>query len=192
MPWDMFDDAWRAAQEHNLDIRQTAEQAHEAKTQHLLTWGYMGPTVQAHAGYTFNQYDASLDMAGPAPLADLLPAGDDWGPHRHSAKTVLHGRSECQPTLLTAATTPALLSSARQLKATRYQIERSVQQIKAQVAQTYFQHLAAVEAENIAKQLRLSQRTSWLWLKNKLLRSSNPNGRSSRPNSAKRKRLGSY
>lgn len=151
-----FEDAWRAAQENNLDIRQTAEQAHEAKTQHLLTWGYMGPTVQAHAGYTFNQYEASLDMGEAfTPLADVLPAGMelDFGePIIIQPKRFFMGGLNISQPLLNAATTPALLSSARQLKATRFQIERNVQQIKAQVAQTYFRHLAAVEAEKISVQ----------------------------------------
>ena len=75
------------------------------------------------------------------------------------------GLTISQP-LLNASTTPALMSPARMIRATTLTIERQRQQIKAQVAQVYYQLLATREAETIAagaaalaqQQLELSKR----------------------------------
>ena len=67
-----LEDAWTAALENNADLRALNEQAEEARIQRMLTWGYITPTV-GHASYTFNQYDAELNMADAfAPLLDML------------------------------------------------------------------------------------------------------------------------
>ena len=57
-----FDEAWAAAQNHHPQLQQLAEKAKEARIQKMLTWGYMGPNATLHGGYTFNQFEAELNM----------------------------------------------------------------------------------------------------------------------------------
>lgn len=165
-----FEDAWSAAKQNNFDIQRTAERAKEARIQNMVTWGYMGPNIQLHGGYSFNQYEAKLDMSEAfEPLAEMLPAGTtlDFGkPIIIQPKRYFSGGVHISQPLLNAATSPALMSSARTVRSTDLSVERDLQRIKAQVAQVYYQLLASREAETLSKatadiassQLTLAQR----------------------------------
>lgn len=147
-----LEEAWKAAEQHNIALQIAREQAIQTSTLRAKAWSTVQPRIETSATYVLNSQEIAIDFADTIPpaFADFIDP-DDLPP-----PTVVQKKSFWQADLtvsqrLFSGTAPPLLKGARALhRAAWLQVERAEQQMRVGVTRAYWGLWTAQQAESVA------------------------------------------
>jgi multidrug efflux pump len=146
-------EAYSAAEEHNLDLLILREQAIQAKATTGEAVGTMFPQIDLASGYHFNQYEVAFNPADMIPEQFASLMGDlDGDPIIIQPKRYLDARATVTQELLSGTAYPILIGAFEAAAAARWDEKATRAQIHAGVARTYYGLLQARRGVELADQ----------------------------------------
>ncbi len=153
-----LDEAWAAAEQHNVELRLMQEQVTQARTYRWQALSAVMPRVSAGMSFAVNQTEVEFDPTGGADLSDLPPPFDSLfggagaDPIVVQPKTAWSGNLNIHQPLLSGGAFPAYKAAVYSGDAAAADYERARDQLRAGVARAYYGLAVARETVPLAEE----------------------------------------
>ncbi|NOY26187.1 MAG: TolC family protein [Oligoflexia bacterium] len=147
-----LDQAWSAAESHNLDLQVMSERTRQAQSMRGQAWALLQPRVTAGASYTFNQFDTTLDVTDMIPPDLLKLLGDSFSsePIVIQQKRQFGGNFNLVQPLFNGEALPLLSGAYKNARAAGLDEASQRQQVRAGVTTAFYGLAIARQARKIA------------------------------------------
>ena len=141
-----LDEAFQAAESHDVTVAILAEQTLQSRTLRGKAWSAVSPQLSAQGGLNFNQYEVAFDPTAmlPEDLAGMM--GDPGEPIVIQPKQFWSGSVTASQALFNGPAIPALRAAYAMGRGAELDEARKHQQVKAGVARAYYSLWSARES----------------------------------------------
>lgn len=143
-----LDDAFRSAEENNLDLKLLREQTYQTSLNRGRAWSALSPRLTTNAQYIVNEQEIVLDFGADLPPIPGLELGD---PIIVQRKTFWQAQARVSQRVFSGSALPGLRGAYAQTNAARSQEAQQRNQLRLGVAQLFYQVVTSRLAEALAE-----------------------------------------